>query len=211
MDLWQPMAAVLWAASKDLFTPLLSTLAPLLLSVSIGYYLIGRRKRQAAKMKALAAEADAFRQRLEFIRATTVAVSVELEGMGPFELPLLTQISLLTPKNQDRLVAGFRSEIGKRIFVEISYRAVAQLLNDDRSMPLDKVVLATSAILDLADPADAYELPLLPRFEGHVQRGPDLRILVFSCEQGRKILFPVSLEAYRALLPQLTAALASRR
>jgi hypothetical protein len=66
-------------------------------------------------------------------------------------------------------------------------------------------------VLDLADSADAYELPLLPRFEGHVQRGPDLRILVFSCEQGRKILLPVALETYRALLPQLKAALASRR
>jgi hypothetical protein len=210
MDLWQQLGTVLRPGAEYLWTPLLATLAPLLLSVSIGYYLIGRSKRQAAKMQSLTAEVDDLRRRLDFIRATTLAVSAQLEGIGPFELPLVTQINLLKSKN-DRLVAGFRSATGKRIFAEVSYRAVAQLLNDDRSMPLDKAVLATSAVLDLAGPADAYELPLLPRFEGHVQRGPDRRILVFSCEQGRKILFPVSLETYRALLVQLKAALAARR
>jgi hypothetical protein len=212
MDLGQPVAAVLWAASEHLIFPILDLVAPLLLSVAIGHYLIRARKQREAKAQRLTAEIDDLRQRLDFIQATTVAVTIQFDGTGPFQLPLLTEMHRLAPKNNDRLVAGFRLDRnGKRVLAEISYRAVAQLLNGDRSMPLNKAKLSTPRLLELAEHADVHELPLLARFEGHMQRGRDLRILVFSCEKGRQILLPVPFETYQSILREFAAAQTARQ
>jgi hypothetical protein len=212
MNLWNSIAAVLWTAWEYLLNPVLYTIAPLIFSVAIGYFLIRIRAKREAEIRRLTIQVGDLRQRLDFIHATTVAVAIELNGAGSFQLPLLTQITWISPRRDDRLIAGFRSEDGKRIFAEISYLAVAQLLNDHRAMPLDKGIFSTTTCsFDLAQPADAYELPVLPRFEGHLQRGRDLRILVFSSEEGRKILFPVSAETYKKLLQEFKAALVSHQ
>ena len=97
------------------------------------------------------------------------------------------------------------------MFASIGYRAVAKLLNDKRSMPLDKTTFLTATSIDLAKPADTYELPVLPRFEGLLQRGHNLRIFIFSSEEGNKVLFPVSLETYKELLNEFDAALISHQ
>jgi hypothetical protein len=211
MNSWDSVATVLLTAWQHLAIPLLYTTAPLIFSASIGYFLISRRARREAEIQRLKTQIINLRQSLDFIQATTVARPVELDGPGPFQLPILTQMNWLSPRREESLIAGFRSEDGRRIFATIAYRAIAQLLNDDRSMPLDKTHFSTTTSVDLAKPADVHELPVLPRFEGHLQRGPDLRILVFSSEQGRKILLPVSFETYKELLRQFESALVAHQ
>jgi hypothetical protein len=66
-------------------------------------------------------------------------------------------------------------------------------------------------LIDLAKPADAHILPILARLEGHLQRGRNVRILVFSSEDGRKILLPLSSDAYEQLLTQSNVALMSHQ
>ncbi len=211
MDLWDLIVVVLWTGWQYLFIPILYAIALLIFSGSIAYVLIQTRVKRESEIQRLRAQVDELGQRLNSIQAMTVAIAIELNGPGPFQLPLLTQLNWLVPKGKDQLIAGFRSEHGRRIFAGMSYRAVAQLLNDHRSMPLDKAKLSTSTSIDLARPADAYELPILPRFEGHLQRGRNLRILVFSSDDGRKILLPVSFEIYEELLRQVEGALVSHQ
>jgi hypothetical protein len=189
MNLWNLIVAVLWTAWEHLIIPVLDPIAPLIFSVLMGYFLIRTRAKREAEIQKLKTQLDTLRQRLDFIQATTVTVTIELNGPGPFQMPLLTHVNWIGHKREDGIIAGFRSEDGKRIFTEISYRAVAQLLNDQRSMPLEKTLFLTSTSIDLAKPADVYELPALPRFEGHLQRGRDLWILVFSSEPGQKFCF----------------------
>jgi len=211
MDLWNLIVVVLWTGWEHLLIPILYAIALLIFSVSIAYVLIKTRVKRKSDIQRLRAEVDELGQRLDSIQAMTATVAIELNGPGPFQLPLLTQLNWLVPKGKDRLIAEFRSEDGRRIFAGMSYRAVAQLVNDHRSMPLDKATLSTSSSIDLAKPADAYELPVLPRFEGHLQRGRNLRILVFSSEEGRKILLPLSFDTYNELLRQFEAALVSHQ
>jgi hypothetical protein len=64
---------------------------------------------------------------------------------------------------------------------------------------------ATPIGLDKCD--DAYESPILARCEGHFDLGRKLRILVFSTEDGRKILFPLSMEICQQFLVQCKATL----
>jgi hypothetical protein len=108
-------------------------------------------------------------------------------------------------------MAEFISQDGNRICVGMTYRAVAQLLNDYHSGPLQKKALSPVTSIDLEKAFDAHELPVLPRFEGHFNSGRELRILVFSYEDGRRILFPVSFSVYEEILIQSKAALVSYR
>ena len=211
MDLWNLIGVVLWTGWEHLLIPILYAIALLIFSGSIAYVLIQTRVKGESEIQRLRAQVDELGQRLNSIQAMTAAVAIELNGPGPFQLPLLTQLNWLVPKGKDRLIAGFRSEDGRRIFAGMSYRAVAQLVNDHRSMPLDKATFSISTSIDLAKPGDAYELPILPRFEGHLQRGRNLRILVFSSDEGRKILLPVSFETYEELLRQFQAELVSHQ
>jgi hypothetical protein len=49
------------------------------------------------------------------------------------------------------------------------------------------------------------------RLEGHFQRDQNVRILVFSSADGRKILLPLPSDAYEQLLTQSNAALTSHQ
>lgn len=161
------------------------------------------------EIQELKAQVDELKERLRSIQTMTATLAIELNGSGPFEMPLLTQLSWLVPNEKDGVMGGFRSEDGKRIHACISYRAAAQLLNDHRAAPLQKQTLLPATSIDIGKPADAYVLPALPRFEGHLQHGGNIRILVFSSEDGRKILFPLSFDTYEQLLVQSKAALVS--
>jgi hypothetical protein len=66
-------------------------------------------------------------------------------------------------------------------------------------------------LIDITKPADAHILPVLARLEGHFERGQNEWILVFSSEDGRKILLPLSSDAYEQLLTQSKATLLSHQ
>jgi hypothetical protein len=202
---------VLWSIWTHLLIPLLSTFAISIVVGSVAYYLAKVRARRELEIQKLKVQVDELKEELSSTLALTGTLTIELSGPGPFELPLLNQLNWLVPNEANRVIAGFRSEVGKRVYAGISYRAVAQLINDHRAAPLSKETLSPLTLVDLAKPADAYVLPVLSRLEGHFQRGRHVRILVFSSEEGRKILFPLLFEAYEQLLVQSNAALVSYR
>ncbi len=62
--------------------------------------------------------------------------SFDLTGPGPFELPLLAEFDgLIILKQKDVVLAEFRSEEGKKLYVPISYRAVPALVDALATLP----------------------------------------------------------------------------
>jgi len=202
---------VLWSIWAHLLIPLLGAFTISILIGLIAYFLVKIRVRREMEIQKLKAQVDKLKEELSSTLAVTATLTIELGGPGPFELPLLTQLTWLVPNEKDAVMGGFRSDEGKRIHARISYRACAQLINDHGAAPLWKETISPSTSVDLRKPADAYVLPALPRFEGHLQHGGNIRILVFSSEDGRKILFPLSFDTYEQLLVQSKAALVSYR
>ena len=163
------------------------------------------------KSQNLKTKVDALKEQLSSIQTMAAMAPIKLSGAGPFQLPHLTQIGWLVSTHEDRIMAEFISQDGNRICAGMTYRAVAQLLNDYHSGPLQNRALSSVTSIDLEKAFDAYELPVLPRFEGHFNSGRELRILVFSYEDGRRILLPVFFPAYEELLIQAKTALESYR
>jgi len=199
---------VLWFIG---LVPLLGAVAISILVGSIAYLRVKTRAKREMKIQNLKTQVDALKKQLSSIQTMAAMVAIKLSGAGPFQLPHLTQIGWLVSTHEDRIMAEFISQDGNRICVGMTYRAVAQLLNDYQSGPLQKKALSPVTSIDLEKAFDAYELPVLPRFEGHFNSGRELRILVFSYEDGRRILFPVSFSVYEELLIQSKAALVSYR
>ena len=199
---------VLWFIG---LVPLLGAVAISILVGSIAYLRVKTRAKREMKIQNLKTQVDALKKQLSSIQTMAAMVAIKLSGAGPFQLPHLTQIGWLVSTHEDRIMAEFISQDGNRICVGMTYRAVAQLLNDYQSGPLQKKALSPVTSIDLEKAFDAYELPVLPRFEGHFNSGRELRILVFSYEDGRRILFPVSFSVYEELLIQSKAALESYR
>jgi len=199
---------VLWFIG---LVPLLGAVAISILVGSIAYLRVKTRAKREMKIQNLKTQVDALKEQLSSIQTLAAMVAIKLSGAGPFQLPHLTQIGWLVSTQEDRIMAEFISQDGNRICVGMTYRAVAQLLNDYQSGPLQKKALSPVTSIDLEKAFDAYELPVLPRFEGHFNSGRELRILVFSYEDGRRILFPVSFSVYEELLIQSKAALVSYR
>jgi len=129
---------VLWSIWTHLFIPLLSTFAISIVVGSVAYYLAKVRARRELEIQKLKAQVDELKEELSSTLALTGTLTIELSGPGPFELPLLNQLNWLVPNEANRVIAGFRSEVGKRVYAGISYRAVAQLINDHRAAPLSK-------------------------------------------------------------------------
>lgn len=135
------------------------------------------------------------------------ALYIDLSGPGPFSLPVFIETSSLEiPEEKDLAVAEFLSHDKKRVFATISYHALEQLVNGHRSQPLDKSKLAQSAPIDLSKPADAYELPTFPSYEGYFFRAPNWRTLVFSTEHHQKVLFPLQVLTFDRFLELTTGA-----
>ena len=199
---------VLWFIG---LVPLLGAVAISILVGSIAYLRVKTRAKREMKIQNLKTTVAALKEQLSSIQTMAAMVPIKLSGAGPFQLPHLTQIGWLVSTHEDRIMAEFISQDGNRICAGMTYRAVAQLLNDYHSGPLQKRALSPVTSIDLEKAFDAYELPVLPRFEGHFNSGRELRILVFSSEDGRRILFPVSLPVYEELLIQAKAALVSYR
>jgi len=133
--------------------------------------------------------------------------SVELEGPGPFQLPLLEKfISLESPLDKDLVVAQFESTGGMRIFAAISYLAAEQLAKGYSPQRLAAKPKHAPRLVDLWTAADAYELPKFSSFEGYVLFG-GFQTLVLSTEQHQPVWFPLSSEAYDDLLGHIKAAL----
>ena len=198
---------VLGSIWTHLLIPLLGAFTISILVGLVAHFLAKVRARRELEIQKLKAQIDGLREKLGSVQAMAATLVIELAGPEPFEMPLLTQISWLIPNEQDGVTVGFRSAGGKRIHTGISYRALAQVINDHRAAPLRKETLSTSTLIDLTKPADAYVLPVLRRLEGHFHRGRTLWILVFSSEDGRRIMFPLLAEAYEQLLVQSNAAL----
>ena len=199
---------VLWFIG---LVPLLGAVAISILVGSIAYLRVKTRANREMKIQNLKIQVDALKEQLSSIQTMAAMVAIKLSGAGPFQLPHLTQIGWLVSTHEDRIMAEFISQDGNRICVGMTYRAVAQLLNDYHSGPLQKKALSPVTSIDLEKAFDTYELPVLPRFEGHFNCGREMRILVFSYEDGRRILFPVSFSVYEELLIQSKAALVSYR
>jgi hypothetical protein len=197
---------VLWLIG---LVPLLGAVAISILVGSIAYLRVKTRAKREMKSQNLKTKVDALKEQLSSIQTMAAMAPIKLSGAGPFQLPHLTQIGWLVSTHEDRIMAEFISQDGNRICAGMTYRAVAQLLNDHHSGPLQKKALSPVTSIDLAKAFDAYELPVLPRLEGHFDRGRELRILVFSYEDGRRILLPVFFPAYEELLIQSKAALVS--
>ena len=200
---------VLWSIWAHLFVPLLGAITISVLIGTVAYCLVKTRARRQMELQKLKAQVNNVKERLRSIQEMTAALPIEPSGPGPFELPPLTGLSWLVPNEKIGVKVGFISQEGKRIYASIFYLAVAQLLNDFRGAPLEKKMLLPTVSINIVKLADAYELPAFPRFEGHYDRGRDLRILVFSAKDGRKILFPLSFATYKELLTQCKAALES--
>lgn len=198
---------VLWSIWAHIFIPLLGAFAISILVGAIAYLLAKVRARRQLEIQKLNSRIEQLHGELRSILAQTATLTIELVGPGPFELPLMTTLDWLVPDEKDGLIGGFQSVEGKRIYASISYRAIAQLINDCRAAPLRKPTLSSATPVELTKPADAYFLSGLIRFEGHLQRRGNIRVLVFSCQGGRAILLPLSMETYEQLLLQSKAAL----
>jgi hypothetical protein len=185
------------------------TITTLILVGSLSYFLKKKVTKGQRQLKKLKAQVDELGQRLQSRDTLTAAVAIELSGTGPFRLPLLTQFRSLITEMEDRVVTEFESQDGKQIYASIPYLAAAQLVNDDVSLPLQKVTLHPSTSIDYAKLCDTFRLPFLSRFEGHFYADCNIRVLAFLTGDGRRVFFPVSLDTYEKLLAQLEAALAS--
>lgn len=159
------------------------------------------------EIRKLRAKLEGLKERRRSIEVMTSNLAINLSGPGPFQLPQMTQLSWLIPTEGYRVMAEFLSESEAQIYARISRRAVAQLLNDQWAAPLQRQSLLPATSMELAKCDHAYECPVLARCEGHRDLGRKLRILVFSSEDGRKILFPLSMEVYHQLLVQCKATL----
>ena len=211
MDLLDSVQIVLWSTWTHLLFPLLGAFSISILVGLVAYFLAKVRARREMKMQKLKAHIARLKEELGSIQAMAATLAIELDGVGPFELPLLTEFDWLVPTEQNGLKVGFRSESGNRIYAGISHRAIAQLVNDRRAFPLSQETLSPLTLIDLTKPADAHILPVLARLEGHFERGQNEWILVFSSEDGRKILLPLSSDSYEQLLTQSKATLLSHQ
>lgn len=207
MDWLNSGEIVLSSIGAHLLFPVLGVFSIPILVGTIFYFLFRRRIRRTLEIRKLKAKVNAVKERLRSIQVITSTVTINLIGPGPFQLPQVTQLSWLVPTEENRVMAGFLSEDQARIYARISYRAVAQLLNDQRAAPLQKQTLMPATPIGLDKCDDAYESPILARCEGHFDLGRKLRILVFSTEDGRKILFPLAMEICQQFLVQCKATL----
>ena len=112
MELWNLIVVVLWTGWEHLLIPILYAIALLIFSGSIAYVLIKTRVKGESEIQRLRAQVDDLGQRLNSIQAMTAAVAIELNGPGPFQLPLLTQLNWLVPKGKDRLSRDFGRRTG---------------------------------------------------------------------------------------------------
>ena len=211
MDLLDSVKIVLWSIWTHLLIPPLGAVTVSLLVGAVAFFLVKVRAKREMKMQRLKAQVARLNEELESIQAMADTLTIDLDGVGPFELPLLTDFDWLVPNDENGVKVGFRTENGNRIYASISHRAIAQLINDHRAFPLAKETLSPLTLVDVAKPADAHILPILARLEGHFQPDRNMRILVFSSDDGRKILLPLPSDAYEQLLTQSNAALTSHQ
>jgi hypothetical protein len=126
---------------------------------------------------------------------------VDLSGSGPFLLPLLIRLDLLSwAESRGHVIADFLSQHEQRILATIARPALQQLVAGDRSEPLEAHTLPPARPLELLKPGGAYELPKFSSFDGHMQRGPNRRTLVLSTEHGSKVWLPLGVLTYHRLL-----------
>jgi len=187
--------------------PLLAVVAISILVGLIAYVRVKTRAKRKTKIQNLKTQVDALKEQLSSIQTMAAMVALKLSGAGPFQLPHLTQLGWLVSTHEDRIMTEFISQDGNRICAGMTYRAIAQLLNDYHSGPLQKKALLPATSIHLENALDAYKLPVLARFEGHFDTGRELRILVFSSEDGRNMLFPVTFPVYEKLLIESKSAL----
>lgn len=159
------------------------------------------------QLQNLKAQVDELSQRLRTIEAMTGAVGVELSGPGPFRLPLLTELKALVTEVEYQLVTRFESQDGKEIYAKIPYLSAAQLVNGNVSLPLSNVTMTASNSIDFEGSAHAFRLPLLSRYAGYFYSERDIRVMVFSTQEGQRLFFPVPVKTYKKLLRQFEAAL----
>jgi hypothetical protein len=174
---------------------------------SIGYAHRPDIAKGQRQIQALKAQIDALSKRLRSIEKMTAAAEIELSGPGPFRLPMPTQFKSLVTDMEDRFVAEFESQDGTQIFAILPHLVAAQILNADLSLPLQDATSFSSTSIDLPNSADAFCLPTLWHLEGYFYHGSNLRVLVFSSHEGRKVFLPVLVESYDNLIRHFEAAL----
>src|SRR5262245_25130192 len=130
MDLLDSVKIVLWSIWTHLLIPPLGAVTVSILVGAVAYFLTKGRAKREMKMQKLKAQIARLKEELESIQAMTATLAIDLDGVGPFELPLLTEFDWLVPNDENGVKGGFRTENGNRIYASISHRAIAQLLND---------------------------------------------------------------------------------
>jgi hypothetical protein len=172
---------------------------------SMGYVLrtdIAESQRQIQRLKG---RIEDLSQRLRSIEMMSAAVAVELNGPGPFRLPLLTQLKSVITEVEDVIVAEFESHNGKAIYATLSPLIAAQIVNDYLAAPTN-AVLHQSIPIQLQNSAGAFRLPVFSGYKGHFCPGSDLQVLAFSSQDCRLFL-PFACEVYEKLLREFEAAL----
>jgi len=136
-------------------------------------------------------------------------LQVQLYGLGPFRLPVLTELGVLleTPKDNDLVIAEFSFQEHKRVLASIYFGAVEQLVKADESTSLNQNRFCAHVPLDLLQSDVTYDLPAFLSFNGYIERGPQLWSFVLSTCLGQDVLFPLDRATYKILIDHLSAAL----
>ena len=163
------------------------------------------------KLQNLKAQVQDLHRRLQSIESMSAAVPIELNGPGPFRLPLIAEFRSVINDLEERIIADVETRDGRRAYLIIPRLAAVQLINSDLSLPLQNVAVHPSTLIDSSSAANPVRLPLLAHFEGHFYAASNVRVLVLSVEDGRRVFIPTSGETYDQLLAKLEAALAENQ
>lgn len=173
---------------------------------SIGYVFRADIAEGRRRIQSLKTQIETLNEQLRSAEAMSIAVGIELNDPGPFRMPLLTQLKSLFTETDD-VVAEFESHDGKAIFVTLQPLIAAQVVNDYLSAATNAALHPSTAI-EFPSFAGVFRLPIFSCYGGHFNAGSDIRVLIFSSADDRRVFLPVSVETYEKMIRQFEAALA---
>ena len=119
MDLLDSVKIVLWSIWTHLLIPPLGAFTVSILVGAVAYFLVKVRAKRAMKMQKLKAQIASLKEELESIQAMAATLAIDLDGVGPFELPLLTEFDWLVPNDENGVKVrcpGFNGQLISRQF-----------------------------------------------------------------------------------------------
>ena len=112
MDLLDSVKIVLWAIWTHLLIPPLGAFTVSILVGAVAYFLVKVKAKREMKMQKLKAQIARLKEELESIQAMTATLAIDLAGVGPFELPLLTEFDWLVPTTKTGSKLVFERRMG---------------------------------------------------------------------------------------------------